>query len=56
MAWISFQMEILKNTVFLLHGQTDNSLTRIDRLFQETDPQLGVGESPMKPTFLINLD
>lgn len=37
-------MDILRNTVHLLHGQTDNSLTRIDRLFQESDPQLGVGK------------
>ena len=39
------QMDILKKTVHLLHGQADNSLTRITRLFQdEADPSLGVGE------------
>ena len=37
-------MDILRNTVHLLHGQADNSLTRIDRLFQGSDPQLGVGK------------
>ena len=35
---------MLKSTVFLLHGQTDNSLTRIDRLFLDSDQELGVGE------------
>jgi hypothetical protein len=35
-------MELLRNTVHLLHGQTDNSLTRIDRLFQDSDPKSGV--------------
>ena len=38
------EMEMLRSTVHLLHGQTDNSLTRIDRLFLESDPQEGVGE------------
>lgn len=37
-------MEVLRSTVHLLHGQTDNSLTRIDRLFLETDPRKGVGK------------
>ena len=39
------QMDILKKTVHLLHGQADNSLTRITRLFQdERDPCVGVGK------------
>lgn len=38
------EMELLRSTVHLLHGQTDNSLTRIDRLFTDSDPQEGVGE------------
>lgn len=38
-------MDMLRNTVHLLHGQTDNSMTRIKRLFQsDTHPQQGVGE------------
>jgi hypothetical protein len=36
-------MELLRATVHLLHGQTDNSLTRIDRLFMDSDPKEGVG-------------
>jgi len=36
------EMELLRSTVHLLHGQTDNSLTRIDRLFLDTDPREGV--------------
>ena len=38
------EMEQLRSTVHLLHGQTDNSLTRIDRLFLDSDPREGVGE------------
>ena len=38
------EMEMLRSTVHLLHGQTDNSLTRIDRLFLESDPKEGVGQ------------
>lgn len=41
-------MDILRATIHLLHGQTDNSLTRIDRLFQNSDPRKGVA-------FLIEL-
>lgn len=37
-------MEMLRATVHLLHGQTDNSLTRIDRLFMDSDPKEGVGK------------
>ena len=38
-------MDTLKKTVHLLHGQADNSLTRITRLFQDDrDPSIGVGE------------
>ena len=38
-------MDMLKRTVHLLHGQADNSLTRITRLFQDDrDPSIGVGE------------
>ena len=36
------QMDLLKTTVHLLHGQTDNCLTKIDRLFQDS-PTEGVG-------------
>ena len=36
-------MELLRGIVHHLHGQTDNSLTRIDRLFLESEPQIGVG-------------
>lgn len=36
------EMEMLRSTVHLLHGQTDNSLTRIDRLFMDSDPKEGV--------------
>lgn len=39
------EMELLRATVHLLHGQTDNSLTRIDRLFMDSDPKEGVGKS-----------
>ena len=39
------EMEMLRATVHLLHGQTDNSLTRIDRLFMDSDPKEGVGKS-----------
>lgn len=39
------EMEILRTTVHLLHGQADNSLTRIDRLFLDSDPRKGVGMS-----------
>ena len=35
-------MDPLKNTVHLLHGQADNCLTKIDRLFQDS-PTEGVG-------------
>ena len=35
---------MLRATVHLLHGQTDNSLTRIDRLFMDSDPKEGVGK------------
>ncbi len=35
-------MDILRATIHLLHGQTDNSLTRIDRLFLNSDPRKGV--------------
>ena len=42
------EMDILRATIHLLHGQTDNSLTRIDRLFQNSDPRKGVA-------FLIEL-
>lgn len=38
------EMEILRATIHLLHGQTDNSLTRIDRLFLDSDPRRGVGK------------
>ena len=38
------EMEMLRSTVHLLHGQTDNSLTRIDRLFMDSDPKEGVGK------------
>ena len=37
-------MELLRSTVHLLHGQADNSLTRVDRLFLDSDPREGVGE------------
>jgi hypothetical protein len=39
-------MEILRATIHLLHGQVDNSLTRVDRLFldPESDPRRGVGK------------
>lgn len=37
-------MELLRNAVHHIHAQTDNSLTRIDRLFQDSNPQIGVGE------------
>ena len=37
------QMDLLKTTVHLLHGQTDNCLTKIDRLFQDS-PTEGVGQ------------
>ncbi|XP_019857507.1 PREDICTED: uncharacterized protein LOC109585810 isoform X2 [Amphimedon queenslandica] len=36
------EMELLRGIVHHLHGQTDNSLTRIDRLFLESEPQIGV--------------
>ena len=45
------EMEILRATVHLLHGQTDNSLTRIDRLFMDTDPKEGVGKTAVHVTF-----
>ena len=35
-------MDLLKTTVHLLHGQSDNCLTKIDRLFQDS-PTEGVG-------------
>ena len=38
------EMEILRATIHLLHGQADNSLTRIDRLFHDSDPRKGVGK------------
>jgi len=38
------EMEMLRATVHLFHGQADNSLTRIDRLFMDSDPKDGVGE------------
>ena len=37
-------MEILRATIHLLHGQVDNSLTRVDRLFLDSDPRKGVGK------------
>ena len=42
MCGVCEQMDLLKTTVHLLHGQTDNCLTKIDRLFQDS-PTEGVG-------------
>jgi len=36
------EMDILRSTIHLLHGQTDNSFTRIDRLFLNSKPHMGV--------------
>ena len=44
-------MDLLKTTVHLLHGQTDNCLTKIDRLFQDS-PTEGVGTYTLAPLSL----
>ena len=44
-------MDLLKTTVHLLHGQTDNCLTKIDRLFQDS-PTEGVGMLHRNSPFL----